>query len=319
MYVCGGLVAIFPSLWLVILCVLSHVYSQVGFSEVDKTQYEAGRAQLELLQSQSQLPQYGKCWTNTLSSMQEGCAHLTDVMQSRLALAYLNCFLLVQGRDTYFCDDSMSTRECLLDITESDRSSLATFFTHTQNICYFLQSQVWHKNTQATISRLSQVSDEVAENLAATTDLQWEALRNQEVIMQQSVNLSRIINMSSENLHQMISDFRKTTDEQRLLINDIFDKIANLQKTMLGEFSGFYSIVYYTLSILLSYLVTSTPRTSGARFWMFGIVTLNIIVERFVIYLYTSGCMGVSDTEVSIMENECWCKSRETTLICPMH
>ncbi|XP_022301407.2 uncharacterized protein LOC111109533 [Crassostrea virginica] len=297
MYVCDGLVAIFPSLWLVILCVLSHVYSQVGFSEVDKTQYEAGRAQLELLQSRSQLPQYGKCWTNTLSSMQEGCAHLTDVMQSRLALAYLNCFLLVQGRDTYFCDDSMSTRECLLDITESDRSSLATFFTHTQNICYFLQSQVWHKNTQATITRLSQVSDEVAENLAATTDLQREALRNQEVIMQQSVNLSRIINMSSENLHQMISDFRKTTDEQRLLINDIFDKIGNLQKTMLGEFSGFYSIVYYTLSILLSYLVTSTPRTSGARFWMFGIVTLNIMVERFVIYLYTSGCMGVSDTE----------------------
>lgn len=276
--------------------------------EVDKTQYEAGKTQFELLQTQSQMPEYGKCWTSTVVSLQEGCKHLTDFTQSRLALAYLNCFLQVQGREPYPCDESMRVRECMLDITESDRSSLATFFTHTQNICYFLQSQVWHENTQATITRLSQTSSEVAENLAATTELQREALHNQEIIIQQSVNLSHVINSSSENLHAVISDFRKTTDEQRLLINDIFDKIASLQRTMLGEFSGFYSIVYYTMSVLLSYLVTSTPRTGSARFWMFGIVTANILVERLIIYVCTSGLLVVNNSEEAAYSWHIFCR-----------
>ena len=265
---------------MLVLCALSHVYSQVGFSEVDKTQYEAGRAQFELLQSQSQLRQYGKCWTNTLSSMQEGCARLTADMQKRLAFAYLKCYL--GDRDTYTCDDSMSFEECRDTIKDiADRSSLATFFAHTKQICYFLQSQKWQENTQATISRLSQVSDEVAENLAATTDLQREALRNQEVILEQAKN------------------FGKKLNEERHVIDNILDKILNI-KMMLGEFWGIYSIVYYILSLLLSYLVTSTPRTSGARFWMFGIVTLNIMVERVIIYW----SLGVSDTEVSIFAND---------------
>lgn len=276
--------------------------------EVDKTQYEAGKTQFELLQTQSQMPQYGTCWTGTVLSLQEGCKHVTDVTQSRLALAYLNCFLQVQGREPYQCDDGMRVSECMLDITESDRSSLATFFTHTQNICYFLQSQVWHENTQATITRLSQTSSEVAENLAATTDLQREALRNQEIIIQQSVNLSHVINSSSENLHAVISDFRKTTDEQRLLINDIFGKIASLQRTMLGEFSGFYSIVYYTMSVLLSYLVTSTPRTGSARFWMFGIVTANILIERLIIYVCTSGLLEVNNSEEAAYSWHVFCR-----------
>ena len=293
MYVHGGLVGIFPSLWLVILCVLSSVYSQVRCSEVDKTQIEAGREQYECLQSRSQLPQYGKCWTDILLSMQRGCAHLTADMQARLALSYLNCFLQMLGSNrTYFCDDSMNITECMRNLTDSDSSSLANFFTCTQSICYFLQSQKWQEKTQATISRLSQVSDDVAENLAATTELQREALQNQVVILEQAKN------------------FSKTLNEERHVIDNILDIILNI-KMMLGEFWGFYSIVYYTLFVLLSYLVTSTPRTSGARFWMFGIVTLNIMVERVIIYW----SLGVSDTEVSIFANESLCKLMYVTCI----
>ncbi|XP_048741646.2 uncharacterized protein LOC125655413 [Ostrea edulis] len=293
---------------LFILCLCTSVRCRVGFSDVDKKQYESGKTQYELLQTQAQMPEYGKCWTNTLTSLQEGCKHLTDETQTRLALAYLNCFLQVQGRDSYQCDEGMSTRECLLDITEADRPSLTTFFTHTQNICYFLQSQVWHEKTQNTIKRLSRASDEVAENLAATTVLQREALRNQEVIMQQSTNLSLIINSSSENLHAIISDFHKMTNDQRILINDIFDKIVHLQRTMLGEFSGFYSVVYYTLSIMLSYLLTSTPRTAPARFWMFGIMTLNIIIERFIITMFISGYTEETNTEEAAYAWHIFCR-----------
>jgi len=48
---------------------------------------------------------------------------------------------------------------------------------------------------------------------------------------------------------------------------------------VMGEFTGFYSLIFYALSITVAYLLTSTQRTSGARFWLFFILTLNVAVE----------------------------------------
>lgn len=67
---------------------------------------------------------------------------------------------------------------------------------------------------------------------------------------------------------------------------------------MLGEFSGFYFIVYYIMLVLLFYLVTFIFRTGFVRFWMFGIVIVNILVERFIIYICISGLLVVNNSEV---------------------
>lgn len=67
---------------------------------------------------------------------------------------------------------------------------------------------------------------------------------------------------------------------------------------MLGEFSGFYFIVYYIMLVLLFYLVTFIFRTGFVRFWMFGIVIVNILVERFIIYVCISGLYVVNNSEV---------------------
>lgn len=67
---------------------------------------------------------------------------------------------------------------------------------------------------------------------------------------------------------------------------------------MLGEFSGFYFIVYYIMLVLLFYLVTFIFRTGFVRFWMFGIVIVNILVERFIIYVCISGLLMVNNSEV---------------------
>lgn len=67
---------------------------------------------------------------------------------------------------------------------------------------------------------------------------------------------------------------------------------------MLGEFSGFYFIVYYIMLVLLFYLVTFIFRIGFVRFWMFGIVIVNILVERFIIYVCISGLLMVNNSEV---------------------
>ncbi|KAJ8302120.1 hypothetical protein KUTeg_021107 [Tegillarca granosa] len=225
------------------------------------------------------MPMYGQCWKDAIIKIQKGCKQLSDVMQSRLALAYLNCFLKMQERPMYECEWDQPVAECTRNMIDVDRSSYTTFFTHTQNICYFLESQVWHEETEKTINRLASSSEEVALQIEQSSELQSEMIKTQRVILDKAMNLSDVISSS----HKMFEEFRATSNEQRLLINDVFDKVEKLQAMVLGEFSGFYSIIYYTLSIVMAYLLTSTPRTSTARFWLFGIMTINIIAERVII------------------------------------
>ena len=99
----------------------------VGFTEIDRIKYDEGKKQYELVESKSRMPQYGTCWKSALAAMQAGCKLLTDDIQSRLALAYLNCFLEVQGRPTHECDASMAFKDCIYFLDDSDRGSLTTF------------------------------------------------------------------------------------------------------------------------------------------------------------------------------------------------
>ena len=52
-----------------------------------------GKMQYEIIKMDSAMPQYGPCWRNALALLDRGCKHLDDDMQSRLALAFTNCFL----------------------------------------------------------------------------------------------------------------------------------------------------------------------------------------------------------------------------------
>ncbi|KAK3102224.1 hypothetical protein FSP39_009736 [Pinctada imbricata] len=230
------------------------------------------------MEKQSLVPRYGTCWKGAIKALVDGCKALTDDVQSRLALAYLNCFLEVQGRPTHECDETMSFKECVFFLDDADRGSLTTFFTHTQNICYFLESQMWHDETETTINRLAKNSESVADQLETASELQskiiekqGESLQNQHRILATANNLSDSISESSINLQSLSSDLKKTSEQQKLLVK--------LQTMVLGEISGFYSIVYYVLAMIVAYIVTSTARTSGARLWLFAIITVNIAIE----------------------------------------
>ena len=203
---------------------------------------------------------------------QSGCQRLTDDMQGKLALSYLNCFLELQGRQKYECSKSQSLEDCTRDLQDADRGSFTTFFTHTQNICYFLRAQVWNEITENTISTLAKSSSEVAAQLQESSILQAEmmkqqneSLSNQKILIQNAANLTNVLSSSSEEINLLFQTFKNTTEEQRLLIAGVFGQLTSLKQTVLGEFSGFYSILYYFFSVLVCYLLTSTARTSSAR------------------------------------------------------
>ncbi|XP_059142792.1 uncharacterized protein LOC131930354 [Physella acuta] len=287
---------------------------------VDKIKFEEGKMQYEVLQRQSEMPKYGHCWRNAMVLIKKECKRLTDVAQTRLALAYLNCFLGIQGRPGYECDETEDVSTCVRHMNEVDRSSLTTFFTHTQNICYFLQAQVWQEETDMTINRLSATSSQVAEQLEQSEQVQRDILQSQNQslhtqhqLLVQTHNLSSIINVSSQSVRLLFEDLKESTKEQKQIMGALFDQLTKLQSTILGEVSGFYSLFYYLLSVLVCYLLTSTSRTSGARIWLFLIWTVNVILEqsllRWIASVYLSS--GTDNEQVYWLQKQ----SRRVSLI----
>lgn len=276
------------------LIILS-VMVEFKFTNIDKSKYQAGKSEYDIIQKKTELPDYGYCWKRTVSALNNGCKQVTAELQGKLALAYLNCFLLMQGLSPYQCEEFQTLSECTSNMKDADRNTMATFFTHTQNICYFLEAQVWHDQTEKTISRLANSADDVASQLEESSELQSEmiqqqkeSMENQKEIIDKATILSKLISSSTDSIHSMFDEFRNTTSEQRTLINDMFNKISHLQSMVIGEFTGFYSVVYYALMLVVSYLLTSTHRTASARFWLFGIATVNFLSERFAISFVTS-------------------------------
>ena len=278
------------------ICLIVQGFMYVAFSmqltSFDKSSFKAGKSEYELIHEKSRLPDYGKCWKDTIVALNKDCKHVTADLQGKLALAYLNCFLEMQGLATYDCDVSQKFSECAEGLRESDRISLPTFFTHTHNICYFLEAQVWQDQTEQTIGRLASTSQDVVIQLGKASELQNEMIQQQKQSLHNQKKLSEIISTSTNNINKMFDVFENKTNEQRHVVEDLFDKVNRLQSLVLGEFSGFYSIVYYTIMILMSYMLTSTPRTAAARFWLFGIATVNILSERFALSLLSSTWNG---------------------------
>jgi len=120
-----------------------------------------GKAQYEIIQLASRMPRYGECWKAALRRLDNGCQQLDDEVQSRLALSFANCFLEKAGIRTYPCEDSAPLADCLKNVDNNGFTTFSNFFTHTQNMCYFLQAQVWQEHTDETVNRLTAFSAKV--------------------------------------------------------------------------------------------------------------------------------------------------------------
>uniref|UniRef100_H2ZMM0 Protein brambleberry n=1 Tax=Ciona savignyi TaxID=51511 RepID=H2ZMM0_CIOSA len=163
------------------------------------------------------------------------------------------------------------------------------FFTHTQQICFHLQSQIWHESTENTISRLADNSAEVATSLEMSSEIAREMVQQQNHSLKNQEELLRNERLLRENMQKSVIDVQKShaetkniIREQRVLFAEVFDRVAALQKTVLGEFTSVYTFGFYVGAAFLAYIITSTARTKSARFWLFALITLNFATERAV-------------------------------------
>ncbi|KAL0487889.1 2 TM domain-containing transmembrane protein [Acrasis kona] len=132
-----------------------------GHSEkVDK-----GMKQLAVIQSNSQ---WSDCWKEAISNLEEGCkSKNSDESRSKLAVALANCHLQKSGMRTFDCTREMTVRECTKDMLSSPIAfnTYTEFTTHVDNICFYVQSEMFQENTEKSVNLLLDSSEQVNSKL----------------------------------------------------------------------------------------------------------------------------------------------------------
>ncbi|KAF6735958.1 hypothetical protein FQA47_020280 [Oryzias melastigma] len=151
-------------------------------------------------------------------------------------------------------------------------NTFTEFFTHTHAICHFLQSEAWQSQAEDTISRLTETSAGVAEELQSTRQMakdlleaQSAALQAQEEILSNGEELQGLLRDSTQGLQSVFLDLSRASREQQGALSELFHRVSFLQSFLLMEAQSLSSCCYNAAALCTSFLITSTPRSSRAR------------------------------------------------------
>jgi len=264
-----------------------------AFEIPSEDKYKAGEKSLQDFQANAK---NSECWRKAIENLKIGCKKLTDVEQSYLAVDFTNCHLQKSGRKTYNCSRERSIQDCTRNMDDLAFNAYTTFFTHTTNICFYLQSQAWQERTENTISKLSKTSEEVADQLEHSMKNQLlvlkgqnESLKNQKEIMAHEKKLSLTLKSSTSEAKQAFNEMKTRANEQKAIFSETFDgifksveNIKQLQAMILGEFITLQSLAFHFVAVCVCYFITSCPRTASARLALFIGLALLIAIERSV-------------------------------------
>ena len=162
--------------------------------------YKMGEQQLQYIKKEANGPRFGQCWLNALKHLDHGCKNLNEDNQHKMTWYFTNCFLLKTGRQQYDCSPEITIENCIKVMKPEAYGVYVEFFTHTQNICFFLQSHAWQQATDMTIGKLADTSAFVAQQIENSSELQSEiikqSIRNQQVLIEKGIDLRKTLDES---------------------------------------------------------------------------------------------------------------------------
>ncbi|KAG7332718.1 hypothetical protein KOW79_004552 [Hemibagrus wyckioides] len=255
----------------------------------DKALAEKGRVELQKLREFAGDTRYGACWSRALQRVHANCRDFSEDTQSMMAVAFTHCHLRRSGRSFPECPEGSDVKTCTRDMDPVAFNTYTEFFTHAHSICHYLQSEQWQLRAENTIHRLTESSAGVAEQLASTqkmaenlVEAQSAALKSQETILRNGEELKTTLQHSTKGLRDVFAEMRHSVQEQQVAFAEIFNRIAFLQSFVMSESHTLSSLMYNGLGFCASFLLTCTRCTSGARFCLFGLVALNVYLERLI-------------------------------------
>nr|XP_029729795.1 uncharacterized protein LOC115267081 [Aedes albopictus]XP_029729796.1 uncharacterized protein LOC115267081 [Aedes albopictus] len=288
--------------WLALLWTFSGRSEAVGRfdDDISIALVEKGKKQLTELEEKSQLPRYGECWLHALDHLRDGCRMLTDTIQVDLALHFTDCFLEMSGQEERLDCVSERTealkRLCMSGMSDRAFAVYTEFFTQTQSMCFFLQSQRWQSETDRTIDRLSVRSREVSEQLEEAGEIQRtvlehqkQGMRLQEEMLKVGGNLARTLNGSQEMLDRLTVDLKNSTEGHQAVLKELFREFYLLHSWIVGRYAFVDRVIFYVCFIAVTMIATSTKRTSRARSFLIlnsvGSLLLELALSQLLLTL----------------------------------
>lgn len=266
-----------------------------------------GEKQYQIIQSNTNLPLYGKCWTEAIIQIDTTCNDLNEMTQGTLALQFTKCFMAMSGGDAEL--DQCNDIDCIGNMSERVFQSYTHFYTHTQNICFYLMNQIWHSETERTVQSLRTHSKSVSRQLELAGRLQInllqqqrEGLKVQRQLVEHGLNLSEVLNESQGSLGRLTEQFRNSTIEQGRQLGDLFQRLAQFHNWIVGEYTQIEQIMYYFILLLVIMIATTAKRSQHSRFLLFLVAVANLVVESLFLHYFT-GDHFVEDLQIVLYEN----------------
>ncbi|XP_011481308.1 uncharacterized protein LOC101161666 isoform X2 [Oryzias latipes] len=233
---------------------------------------ELGRMELRRVRMLAAQPRYGECWARALKELGVRCKDMTSESQRLMALRFTHCHLSSSGRDFPACPEGSDVSRCTGGMDAVAFNTFTEFFTHTNAICHFLQSEAWQNRAEDTMSKLTETSAGVAEELHSTRQMakdlleaQSAALQAQEEILSNGEELRGLLRDSTQGLQSVFLDLSRVSKEQQGALSELFHRVSFLQSFLLMEAHSLSSCCYNAAALCTSFLITSTPRSSRAR------------------------------------------------------
>jgi hypothetical protein len=269
-------------------------HNWIHFTTQSKQLYENGKQLFEVMSNQKEI--YGICWQKAIEMLDTNCKRINDEIQSRLALAFTNCFLHKSGQNTYPCDSSLTIKDCIKHMNDRAFNTYTEFFTHTQSVCFYLSTELWQKNTETTIDKLSITSSKVSDRLEDAS----QQLKQLHGLQHKSIESQTLLNNELIAARNAMKEFKSSTNEQRFIVKEILDRFIKLQDFVLIEISYGYSLLFLVISMIVVYLMTTPSRTNEARLWLFIILIINLFVERLIASYSVDEQLGLKSTSILI-------------------
>lgn len=275
-------------------------------------QLNEGEKQYRLIQSNANLPQYGKCWTEAIRQIEVTCSNLNERTQAMLSLRFTKCFMAMSGgeRDTTSSNiDACEDIDCISDMSERVFQAYTHFYTHTQNICFYLMHQIWHAETEQTIHLLKSHSHSVSKQLELSGRLQMnllmqqrEGLKLQQKLVEHGVNLSEVLNDSQSSLSRLTEQFRNSTIQSNRQLGDLFQRVSQFHNWIVGEYTFVEQIMYYAALLVVIMIGTTAKRSENCRFLLFLLAMLNLLIES-LFQRYLGADYYIEDLKVVLFES----------------
>ena len=178
------------------------IASSFQFDPAADQRAQAGKAQLEALLAVPDAER--SCHAAAVSRLEGGCSELDDDRHRRLAIQFTNCHLERSGVTPFECEPHMSIAECTAPMYGDSNAfgAYTTFYTHTESMCFYLQSKEFQSTTERLVNALRDGAADAALRLG---DLQEAAAAQAGMAAAQALEI--------EAVSERIRDGRSAVDD----------------------------------------------------------------------------------------------------------